>query len=481
MKFLLPLLAFALAACGSSAEREPITMSVIGTTLAMQDPDSGRSDAANALMLSATAQGLLVFDANGQVDSGLAERWIVTDDGMSIIFRLREAQWATGGKVSSEDVARSLRLHMASNRRNPLQPHFANVEAVVAMTDRIVEFRLKLPDPTLLQILAQPEMAIFKRAGTGPYRVHSQRDGVIRLRPIPPPLMEGESAPTAAAQSLDVRIRAERAALAISRFKNGTSALVSGGSFSDLTYAQAADLDQGVLKIEYPMGLFGLRATNAPGSIADRGVRVALSAAIDREALVRAFGANGWQPAISVLPSSLGSASPPAALVQVQKQLAERRASAKAAIQSLAGNTKAIPIRLALPETAGARILFARIKADWSHIQVEAVRVAPGQAADLILIDRVAAFSHALWYLEALGCAPGLLCSEKFQSNLAALRSIPDQAERATAIGAVDAELASSQMFIPLAIPLRWSLVDAELSQWKANRFAAHPIRRLRE
>jgi peptide/nickel transport system substrate-binding protein len=138
-------------------------------------------------------------------------------------------------------------------------------------------------------------------------------------------------------------------------------------------------------------------------------------------------------------------------------------------------------IRLALPETAGARLLFARIKADWSHIEVEAVRVAPGQPADLVLVDRVAAFSHALWYLEALGCAPGFMCSERFQTSLATLRTIPDQAERATIIGAADAELASSQMFIPLAIPLRWSLVNGELSQWKANRYAAHPINRLRE
>ncbi len=196
---------------------------------------------------------------------------------------------------------------------------------------------------------------------------------------------------------------------------------------------------------------------------------------------LQSFAADGWQASIAVLPSSLGSASLPAALAESQKSLPERRESAKALIRSLGGGDTPIRIRVALPVTAGARILFARLRADWSHINVEAIRVTPGQPADLILIDRVAAFSHAMWYLEALGCTPSLMCNEAYQSSLRALRSISDEAERAANIAKADAYMASAQMFIPLATPLRWSLVDDTLPKWKANRYAAHPIQHLRD
>ena len=56
------------------------------------------------------------------------------------------------------------------------------------MTGQVIEIRLKVPQPDFLQLMAQPEMAIFRTLpanGTGPYTVHSTRDGVTRLRLIP--------------------------------------------------------------------------------------------------------------------------------------------------------------------------------------------------------------------------------------------------------------------------------------------------------
>ena len=44
------------------------------------------------VLLQSTAQGLVRFDASGQIEPGLAERWIVIDNGMSYIFRLRDAR-----------------------------------------------------------------------------------------------------------------------------------------------------------------------------------------------------------------------------------------------------------------------------------------------------------------------------------------------------------------------------------------------------
>jgi oligopeptide transport system substrate-binding protein len=474
------ILAFVLlSACGASEKREPVTMSVIGQSLTMQDPDSGNTSAANALMLASTAQGLLRFDAAGQVEPGLAERWIVTDDGLSVIFRLRGAEWASGGTVTSYDVARSVRMHMAANRRNPMRAHFSNVDTVVAMTDKVVEIRLLRPDPNFLPLLAQPEMAIFKKSGTGPYRVHSQRNGVIRLRPIAPPRLDGEGEPPAVDPGKDVRIRAESASRAIVRFKSQAIRYVTGGTFANLPYATNAGVSGSTLRIEYPLGLFGLQATNNQGPIADRGVRIALSLAIDREAMTKAFGAEGWRPMISILPTSLGSAAPPSAFGIAQAAIEVRRERARSTIQSL-GKAQPVTIRVALSEGPGARLIFARLASDWKKIGVNALLVKPGQNADLILLDKAAAFNNALWFLEALGCGPRLWCDPQTQSMVTAIRSIADPVERANAIAAADSKLIAEHGFIPLATPLRWSLVSADLNAWRANPQAVHPVSYLR-
>ena len=49
------------------------------------------------LVRAATTQGLVQLDEAGQLVPGLAERWIVTADGMSYIFRIRQFD-LPGGK-----------------------------------------------------------------------------------------------------------------------------------------------------------------------------------------------------------------------------------------------------------------------------------------------------------------------------------------------------------------------------------------------
>ncbi|HZG33710.1 MAG TPA: ABC transporter substrate-binding protein, partial [Sphingopyxis sp.] len=102
------LLALTLGSCGLFGEAGPVRIAAIGTLAASPSPINGELDAANAALLNLSAQGLVTFDAEGQVDVGLAERWTVTADGRSYIFRIREAKWANGRKVTTADVARIL-------------------------------------------------------------------------------------------------------------------------------------------------------------------------------------------------------------------------------------------------------------------------------------------------------------------------------------------------------------------------------------
>ncbi|GAA3265023.1 hypothetical protein GCM10020258_32280 [Sphingomonas yabuuchiae] len=125
------------------------------------------------MLRDALAQGLVRFDANGQIEPGLAERWIVIDEGGSFIFRLREAKWNDGSPVTAEQVVPILRRLVSPQSGNPLAPFLTAIDEIVVMTPQVIEIRLSRPRPDLLKLFAQPEMAIVDRGrrGTGPFRI----------------------------------------------------------------------------------------------------------------------------------------------------------------------------------------------------------------------------------------------------------------------------------------------------------------------
>ncbi|HJO67849.1 MAG TPA: ABC transporter substrate-binding protein, partial [Sphingomonas sanguinis] len=79
-------------------------------------------------MRDALAQGLVRFDANGQIEPGLAERWIVIDGGGSYIFRLREAKWNDGTPVTAEQIVPILRRLVSPRSGNPLAPFLTAID-----------------------------------------------------------------------------------------------------------------------------------------------------------------------------------------------------------------------------------------------------------------------------------------------------------------------------------------------------------------
>lgn len=470
-----------LSACGPAENKDPITMSIVGKDLALANPNKGPLSPPAKLLGNALAQGLVAFDSNGQVEPALAERWIVTSDGLSYIFRIREATWSDGRPVASAEVAQSLRTQMMAGSGNPLRGLFTSVAAVIPMTGQVVEIRLRTPEPNFLQLLAHPEMAVTRSGlGSGPYRVHSRKDNVLRLRLAPEPgELPPEAGEEAAIQTRDVRIRSERAAQAAARFVATGSQYLSGGTFTDLPIANAANPNTTEFELDPALGLFGLLAMQSDSIIADREVRSAMSMAIERESLLQRFGVRDWRTANSVLPLQMDSATPPAIIGTLQQPYRERLLRARSL---LAGKSleDAAPVRVALPSGPGARLLFAKLAADWRAIGIKAIRVGLTQKADLRLIDEIAPYSSGLWYVRRLSCGQGALCSEEVESAVREAMSSPDLVSRGAAIAKADAALTVSQNFIPLALPLRWSLVSPELTGWKPSAFANHPLRHLR-
>jgi oligopeptide transport system substrate-binding protein len=469
------LLALGLAGCGT-LDDGPITVSVIGPPLKLADPLFGKIDLGSRETLAATAWGLVSFDADGRIAPALAERWILTDDGRSFIFRIRRATWSDGKPVTARDVATQLRTIMAPASRHPLKPLFGNVEQVIAMTGQVIEMRLKAPQPELMQLFAQPEMAVFHgkpSRGAGPYRVHSVRNGVSRLRPVPDPTLEE---PEDRGDRDDIRLRGEAASSAVARFIARDVDLVRGGSFVDLALARAARPASAQFQVDPVYGLFGFAVMPDSTVLADSNVRKALAMSLDRDRIVRSFGVSTWQPQFALLPAQLDSLGTPAVLGWITLQPDERVARAR----SLVGGGGKI-VRIAMPEGPGARLLFAAVAADWSRIGIEARRVPYGDAADLRLIDEVAPHSSALWYLNRLACTRGINCDPSTQTAIRAALTAPDVETRRTAIAEADAKIAERQLFIPIALPLRWSLVSPKLTGWRNNAFAVHALRHLKD
>ena len=475
--FSLLMMGLVLGSCSGASDKQPVTMSLIGSKLQLADPSRGPIGREAALMLGATAQGLVAFDADGQIEPALAERWIMTDDGMSIILRIRRAKWADGRPVTSAEVAARLRAMAAPQSRNALRPMLPGVDRIIGMTGQVVEIRLKVPQPDFLQLVAQPEMAIFRTSpalGTGPYRIHSVRRGVTRLR-LEPGI--GETPTLEEEQRNDVRVRSEKASLGIARFAAREIALVTGGSFADLALARAARPASSQFQLDPAYGLFGLAVNADSKALADVNIRRALAMAIDRNRIVQLFGVSNWKPVLSILPAQLDSTAPPAALEWVQLGQNERIARAR---NYMSAQPSLPEIRVALPAGASSRLLFAALADDWRRIGVRARLVGPAAPADLRLIDEVAPQSSALWYLSRVSCAYRMPCSETGEIALKAIMTAPTLAERGAAIAEADAAFAANQPYIPIALPLRWSLVSPQLTGWRASAFAIHPLRHLR-
>ena len=77
-----------LASCGGP-EKGKTDVTVIGDPPTLVDPAMGPLTEPQAVLLANAAQGLVRFDASGQIVPGLAERWNVTDDGLSMSFGCR--------------------------------------------------------------------------------------------------------------------------------------------------------------------------------------------------------------------------------------------------------------------------------------------------------------------------------------------------------------------------------------------------------
>jgi peptide/nickel transport system substrate-binding protein len=460
--------ALSLSACGGP-EGGPIDVSAIGGSPRLANPNLQPLDAPSAFLTEAIAQGLVRFDAAGEIEPALAQSWIVSDDGLRYTFRLRRTAWTGGGRVTAQEVAIRLRAAISRASRNPLKPVLGAVDDIVAMTDEVLEISLRGPRPNFLQLLAHPELAILQNnQGTGPYRLEQSESAGLRLAL---PRADDEEADDYAP---DILLRGERGAMAIARFADQRTELVVGGSAGDLPLLRASTVPVRSLVFDPVNGLFGLAVTAREGPLADPAVRRALSMAVDRQSLAAAIDVPRLGLRTSLVAPGVQDLPNPAQPDWAAAPLAARRATARAAIAEL-GLEARLNVRVAMPDGPGYRIVFAQLRHDWRLIGVDAVRVAPRAAADMRFIDEVAPANLASWYLRHFTCEVSPLCDAGADQALLAARMAARPSERVAQFVIADRTLTDLTVFIPLTAPVRWSLVSTRLTGFRPNPFARHP------
>jgi len=481
MRLPVPLLVVVLALAACSRQHEETV------NLVMLDGGPAEAEAIRA----ATAEGLVGLDEQGRVVPALADRWIVTDDGESYIFRLRDGTWADGTPLTGESARAALRQSLAALRGTSLAQDFAAVDEVRAMAGRVVEIRLSRPMPDFLQLLAQPELGLARRGrGAGPMAL--RRDGQVAvLTPIAPDKRGLPAVKDWSRQVRTLHLSPGAARTALDRFEQDPALVVLGGTFNHWPALADARVPGAAIRRDPVTGLFGLAVVHEDGFLGDAANREAIAMAIDREALAKAFQAPGWTGTTRLV--SPGTDGDPglvaerwSGLTQAQRQaaaaarLAHWRVHAPGHAAAAANGREPAPevsLRLALPSGLGADVLFARLAADLAAVGVRLVRVGAGDAADLRLVDRVAPYSRADWFFGQLGCTarPGV-CSAAADAAYAVARDLPDPAARGRQLAKAETELMAANTFIPLGPPLRWSLAAPDTIGFAPNRWGVHPL-----
>lgn len=489
MRFcLLPFAVLALSSCGSSAGDGAVAVAVIGTPAGMFE-DGVRLAPAAQLMRAATHEGLVALDASGQVVPAIAERWIVTDDGLSYIFRLRDSTWPDGEEIEADDVRDQLRRRIAQLEGTSLGLDLANIRAIRAMTGRVIEVQLGAPMPDFLRLLAQSELG-FTRGGSGAGPMAMSRgdadgeseggDGAsARLSALPPETRGLPARQDWEEVARPIAVRALPADKAVAAFAAGEVDLVLGGSIVDFPEATAAagPLSRGTIQVDPALGLLGLTVRREAGLLADPSRREALSMAIDRPALIQAFRLGGWRENSWIVPPEAFTAPAYGRDRWNGMSIAERRQIAAGRVAAWAGPGREAVVRVALPRGKGSDLLLRQLAEAWATIGVTTRRAAPGEGADLELRDVLARYVSPVWYLNQFNCRIGAgLCTPAADALVRQAQATRDPAQREVLLAEAHAVLVESEVYIPLGVPVRWSLVRGTLGNFQPNAFAFHPL-----
>lgn len=145
------------------------------------DPTAGAAAAIDEVVYQNVFEGLTRVDADGTVKPGLAERWTISDDGLTYTFKLHDGvTFHDGTTFDAEDVKFSFERAKAEDSTNAQKRIFEPIDTVTVVDPTTVEIHLSKPAGSFLfdlgwgdAVIVAPESAETDKTdpvGTGPFK-----------------------------------------------------------------------------------------------------------------------------------------------------------------------------------------------------------------------------------------------------------------------------------------------------------------------
>lgn len=447
--------------------------------------------------------GLTALEESGRVVPALAASWRVSDDGLSYIFKLREAYWTDGRRMTAGDVVAVMRRIISPGSGNPLKDQLmmvANAAAVAGnrkparmlgvddpRPDTVV-ITLMQPEPSLLLLLADPAAAIVRGGdspASGPFTAteDDRAGGDFTL---------ARNGSYYAADTVAIggaRLSQADVETAIRQFVAGKADIVTGGRIGGIRAARTA-VDAAALNLEPSWGLYYYLARSSSGPLADIRIRRALAMSIDRAGILsRMFGIAGLQPAFSALPPTLPDAYAGSGADWAQWTPEARRAEAVRLLAE-AGYTpeRQLEISVAIPHGRDHADLLSAISAYWADIGVRVKAYARGPLShrkaiesgdyDLALVEHIAPAPIAGTFLRPFTCDVRLggYCNPAVDELLEQAATEDDPGTRIQLERRANRLITEDAPLIAVLSPVRWSLIAPRVAGWENNVAGAHPL-----
>lgn len=476
--FALFLASLALASCGDAGDEDTTQIAFVGAKTDLAT-NGVRLSAAGQHVRAATAEGLVSLDEKGEVIPALAERWIVTEDGLSYIFRLRNSSWPDGTRLTGNNIRAALLRNIEQLKGTSLGIDLAIIGEVRAMTGRVVEIQLKSPMPEFLQLLAQPELGL-RRNGRGAGPMLASIKGNSALLELSPPNLRGTpETENWRSNTRRIRVTTMSPEEAVESFDAGDVDAVFNGQLLSFPLADRGALSRGTVRLDLVVGLFGLKVNSQQGVLAGQAEREALSMALEREALIGPFGIGGWTPTSRIVPATMWPEGFERPERWADQTLESRRSIARGRIAGWRANARVdeVALTIALPERVGTDLLFRALSQDLAEIGITLKRAKPGQKADLELVDRLARYGDPRWFLNQFHCSLAAgPCSKEADALVAQAIASANAAEKARLLAEAEDALTAADVYIPIGAPIRWSLIRSGIDGYVENRWGLHPL-----
>lgn len=304
-------------------------------------------------------EGLVIQDARAEVVPGVAERWEISDDGLTYTFHLRrDAKWSNGDPVTAADFVFTFRRMQDPATAAPYaNMHYPIVNAeeinkgatpidelgVTAVDDHTLEIRLKAPTPYFLELLTHQTGLPMHPASVEQHGDQFTRpgnlvsNGAYMLESFTPNdrlvMRKNPHFHDAANVGIDVvnYIPFEDRAACLRRFEAGEVHSCSDVPAEQIDYMRANLGDQ--LRIAPYLGTYYLPVKVKKEKLSDPRVRQAISMAIDREFLAEQVWRGTMIPGYSLVPPGIGNYTEPVHLPYKDEDMLDREDAAKALLE----------------------------------------------------------------------------------------------------------------------------------------------------